>query len=100
MLFLRYAFVFKGFICQSENFIVKYVRIVSSLKRLIEKEARYEAVIPLLFTNCTTFSFKFSNAWLFLIEVSVLVFVDSSEVFLIVSVTGSSTFLYSREHFP
>ena len=41
-------------------------------------------------------SFKIASAWLFSIEVSIIVFVKFSEVFFIVSVTGSNTiFIFS-----
>ena len=43
--------------------------------------------------------FKFSKAWLFLIEFSVIVFVTSSETSLIVLVTGSNTFFMSSWKF-
>ena len=49
--------------------------------------------MPFSFIISRVFPFKFSNALLFLIEVSVIVFVISWEVSFDVSVTGSNTFL-------
>ena len=63
--------------------------VFSGLKRITKEEAKYGAIIPLKFINSKTFSFKFSNALLLLIEISVIVFVKFSEVSLVVSVSGS-----------
>ena len=68
--------------------------LLSGLRRLTEEEARYGAIKPLSLNNSKTFSLKFSSALLFSIEVSVKVFVISSEIFFIVAVIGSISFLY------
>ena len=68
--------------------------LLSGLKRLIEGEAKYGAIIPLSFIISIFFSFIISNAWMFIIEDSVIVFVIFLEVFPIVSVSGSYNFLY------
>ena len=46
-----------------------------------------------------SFLFRLSDAWLILIEDSVKVYVNFSAVVLFLSVTGSKTFLSSRENF-
>ena len=45
------------------------------LKRLTKEKTKYGAIIPLSFNSSESFSFIFSIALLFLIKVSVLVFV-------------------------
>ena len=55
--------------------------------------------MPLPFIISKSLSFKFSIALLFSIEVSVIVFDISRDEFLIVSVSGSYSFLYSHESF-
>ena len=69
------------------------------LKRLIIEEAKKRAIKPLSFKTSKAFSFNFCNAWLLLLEDSVKVFIKFPEVFFIVPVTGSNTFLYSGESF-
>ena len=51
-------------------------------------------MIPLSIINSKTFSINFYNALLFLIEETLIVFVNFSEVFFIASVNGSNTFFY------
>ena len=69
--------------------------LFSGFKRLTKEEAKYGAIVPLSFISSKTFSFKFSIALLFLIEVSAIVFVKFSEVSLFVSVSGSNKFFVS-----
>ena len=73
--------------------------IFSCLKRLTEEEAKYGDIKPLTLIHSKIFLFNFSSTLLFLLEDSVIVFVKFSEVFLIVSVTGSKVFSYTHESF-
>ena len=60
-----------------------------------KEKARYGAIIQLSFIKSRTFSFKFSNALLILIEVSATVVVKFLEVTLTVSVRSSNIFFVS-----
>ena len=64
---------------------------------LYKGDIQFDANIPLSFLISQKLSFIFSSAVSFFIEVSVKVFVKISEVFLIVSVSGSTVVLYFHE---
>ena len=67
--------------------------VVSGSMILDRGDSKYDAFVPLTFNIFRSSSFKFFFALLFLIEISVLVLVSFKEVFFIVSVIGSHTFL-------
>ena len=66
--------------------------VFSTLVTLDKGYIKWVAEIPLSIIISRTFSFKFSNVWLLLSGVSVMVFVLSRNISFIVSVSGLNTF--------
>ena len=66
--------------------------VFSKLVILDRGDNNWDAIKPLYFIISKCFKFKFSSALLFALEVNIMDFVKSSEVFLIVSATGLNIF--------
>ena len=79
-----------------ESFTNLYRPVFSGLVILDRRDIENVAKLPLSLIISKNLSFKSSSALLFLIEVSVLVFVKFREVFLSVSITDPITiFMFS-----